>query len=104
MPDLMPDPFVEPLSCRTFSMNDSQPTDDPASLETLGDAQSSISATSTATERPPLAAKYYAKPGDSYVKLAMRNMVRRGKTSLTHFALTTVGLLALLVGLAYAFH
>lgn len=41
------------------------------------------------------------KPKDSYVKLAMRNMVRKSGTSLTHFALTTVGLLALLIGLAF---
>jgi hypothetical protein len=40
-----------------------------------------------------------AKP--SYVKLAMRNMVRKQGTSLKHFALTTIGLLAVLVGLAY---
>ncbi|MBD2666524.1 DUF3285 domain-containing protein [Richelia sinica] len=37
----------------------------------------------------------------SYVKLAMRNMVRKGATSLKHFAMTAVGLLAVLVGLAY---
>lgn len=41
------------------------------------------------------------EPAPSYVKLAMRNMVRKGGKSLTHFALTTVGLLGLLVGLAY---
>jgi hypothetical protein len=41
------------------------------------------------------------KPQDSYVKLAMRNMVRKGKQSLWHFFLTTVGLVGLLVGLAY---
>ncbi|BAY50872.1 hypothetical protein NIES2134_115480 [Thermostichus vulcanus NIES-2134] len=45
--------------------------------------------TSSPTEQP------------SYVKLAMRNMVRKGRKSLTHFALTTIGLLALLVGLSY---
>lgn len=38
---------------------------------------------------------------DSYVKLAMRNMVRKGKQSLWHFFLTTVGLVGLLIGLAY---
>lgn len=38
---------------------------------------------------------------DNYVKLAMRNMVRKGRQSLWHFFLTTVGLLGLLVGLAY---
>lgn len=40
-----------------------------------------------------------AKP--SYVKLAMRNMVKKRGTSLKHFALTTFGLLTVLVGLAY---
>ncbi len=38
---------------------------------------------------------------DSYVKLAMRNMVRKRGMSLVHFSLTTIGLLAVLVGLAY---
>ena len=42
-----------------------------------------------------------SKPKDSYVKLAMRNMVRKGGQSLWHFFLTTVALLGLLVGLAY---
>ncbi|MBC7822637.1 MAG: DUF3285 domain-containing protein [Candidatus Parcubacteria bacterium] len=37
----------------------------------------------------------------SYVKLAMRNMVRKRGTSIYHFALTTIGLLTALVGLAY---
>ena len=41
------------------------------------------------------------QPKDSYVKLAMRNMVRKGRRSLWHFFLTTVGLVGLLVGLAY---
>lgn len=37
----------------------------------------------------------------TYVKLAMRNMVKKKGTSLKHFFLTTAGLLAFLVGLAY---
>ena len=41
------------------------------------------------------------EPLPSYVKLAMRNMVRKGGTSLQHFALTTIGLMAVLVSLAY---
>ncbi|MGV2830519.1 DUF3285 domain-containing protein [Myxosarcina sp. GI1(2024)] len=41
------------------------------------------------------------RPQDSYVKLAMRNMVRQGGRSLRHFFLTTVGLLTVLIGLAY---
>ncbi|MBW4549753.1 MAG: DUF3285 domain-containing protein [Aphanocapsa sp. GSE-SYN-MK-11-07L] len=40
-------------------------------------------------------------PQPSDIKLAMRNMVRKSGTSLKHFALTTVGLMAALVGLAY---
>ncbi|MGB3757784.1 MAG: DUF3285 domain-containing protein [Rivularia sp. (in: cyanobacteria)] len=40
----------------------------------------------------------------SYTKLAMRNMVQKGGTSLKHFALTTFGLLAVLIGLAYLTH
>ena len=40
-------------------------------------------------------------PQDSYTKLAMRNMVRKGKRSLVEFGLTSVGLLALLIGLSY---
>jgi Protein of unknown function (DUF3285) len=40
-------------------------------------------------------------PQDSYVKLAMRNMVRKGGKSLKHYFLTVTGLLGLLVGLSY---
>lgn len=42
-----------------------------------------------------------AAPPPSYVKLAMRNMVRKGGKSLFHFGLTVAGLLGLLVGLSY---
>jgi hypothetical protein len=42
-----------------------------------------------------------AEPPPSYVKLAMRNMVRKGGKSLVHFGLTTVGLIGLLIGLSY---
>ncbi|RMF65450.1 MAG: DUF3285 domain-containing protein [Cyanobacteria bacterium J069] len=61
----------------------------PSVLDPTGDSQPAPPG-ATATEPPP-----------SYVKLAMRNMVRKRGTSLKHFALTTVGLLGLLVGLAY---
>jgi hypothetical protein len=40
-------------------------------------------------------------PKGSYVKHAMRNMVRKRGKSLQHFFLSTFGMLALLVGLAY---
>lgn len=41
------------------------------------------------------------EPPPSYVKLAMRNMVRKGGKSLFHFGLTTMGLLGFLIGMAY---
>ncbi len=44
------------------------------------------------------------KEQNSFVKLAMRNMVKKGSTSLFHFALTIFGVIGLLLGLAIAFH
>jgi hypothetical protein len=41
------------------------------------------------------------EPKPSYVKLAMRNMVRKRGTSLKHFFLTTISLLGVLIGLSY---
>ncbi|NJK35391.1 MAG: DUF3285 domain-containing protein [Oscillatoriales cyanobacterium SM2_2_1] len=40
----------------------------------------------------------------SFVKMAMRNMVKKGGTSLGHFALTIAGVVGLLLALAIAFH
>lgn len=42
-----------------------------------------------------------SEPAPSYVKLAMRNMVKKGGKSLFHFFLTAAGLLGVLIGLAY---
>jgi hypothetical protein len=61
-----------------------QPTVDPAATT------APVEPTAQPPEAPP-----------SFVKLAMRNMVKKGGKSLYHFALTTAGLLGLLVGLAY---
>ena len=44
------------------------------------------------------------KSKDSFVKLAMRNMVKKGSTSLFHFFLTVVGVFGTLIGLAIVFH
>jgi Protein of unknown function (DUF3285) len=43
-------------------------------------------------------------PKDSYVKLAMRNMVRKSRQSLVHFGLTSLGLIAVLLGLSFLTH
>ncbi len=45
-----------------------------------------------------------SKRPDSFVKLAMRNMVKKGSTSLFHFFLTVLGVVGTLLGLAIAFH
>lgn len=50
---------------------------------------------------PPSADAQSAEPKPSYVKLAMRNMVKKGSKSLFHFSLTALGLMGVLVGLAY---
>lgn len=42
-----------------------------------------------------------ASPPPSFVKLAMRNMVRKGRQSLLHFGLTAVGFSAVLLLLAW---
>jgi hypothetical protein len=52
-------------------------------------------------ETPDITEPELNKPKDSYVKLAMRNMVRKRGTSLKHFFLTTFGLLAFFIGMAY---
>jgi hypothetical protein len=41
------------------------------------------------------------EPKPSYVKLAMRNMVRKGGKSLFHFTLTVIALIGVMVGLSY---
>ncbi|MFM7601363.1 MAG: DUF3285 domain-containing protein [Pseudanabaena sp.] len=44
------------------------------------------------------------KEQDSFVKLAMKNMVKKGSTSLFHFFLTVFGVIGALLGLAIIFH
>ncbi len=61
--------------------------------------QHSSSSTETSDSPPPETNSTAPQP--SYVKLAMRNMVQKRGTSIYHFIITTMGLLALLVGLAY---
>jgi hypothetical protein len=42
-----------------------------------------------------------AAPPAGFMKLAMRNMVRKGRQSLVHFGLTALGLITFLVLLAW---
>jgi hypothetical protein len=73
-----------------MSQPSTMPESAPATDPTHDSTPESGEQIPAATERPP-----------SFVKLAMRNMVRKGGTSLYHFALSAIGLLALLIGLAY---
>ena len=49
----------------------------------------------------PAPAPAAAEPKPSFVKLAMRNMVRKGRQSLFHFALTAFGFLGFIVLVAW---
>ena len=46
----------------------------------------------------------HQKEQDSFVKLAMKNMVKKGSTSLFHFLLTVFAVIGSLLGLAVIFH
>jgi len=90
--DFQVSPSTPPESSRILSGETGEPhevqplpmSDDPVSQESATD--------------PP---QGDSQENASYVKLAMRNMVRKGGKSLTHFFLTTLGLVGLLVGLSY---
>ncbi|MBD1870991.1 DUF3285 domain-containing protein [Leptolyngbya sp. FACHB-671] len=77
------------------SIPESQVASAPAEAETP-----TVQPAEAATQ-PTEPAVQPTEPKPSYVKLAMRNMVRKRGTSLFHFALTTVGLIVVLVGLSY---
>ncbi len=51
----------------------------------------------------PVAPTTPTTPPPSYVKLAMRNMVKKRGISIFHFLLTSAGLIGVLVGLAVIF-
>ena len=51
-------------------------------------------------QQPPQAGDT-AGENPSFTKLAMRNMVRKGKLSLTHFALTAIGFLGFITLVAW---
>jgi hypothetical protein len=53
------------------------------------------------TEPQPDPAPQAAGENPSFVKLAMRNMVRKGRQSLFHFGLTAVGFLGFITLIAW---
>lgn len=52
-------------------------------------------------ESQPTAAPTPSSPPPSFVKQAMRNMVRKGRQSLVHFGLTAVGFLGFILLVAW---
>ena len=71
----------------------------PTQNTTADSTQSTSSQPDTPLEAP--AKSTLQEPAPSFVKLAMRNMVKKGGKSLYHFFLSFVGLLGLLIGLSY---
>ena len=53
------------------------------------------------TETDPSATPPASGENPSFTKLAMRNMVRKGKLSLSHFGLTALGFLGFIVLVAW---
>jgi len=56
------------------------------------------------SEQEVATSQTHSESAPSYTKLAMRNMVRKPGKAFKHFFLSTIGLLALFIGLAYLTH
>jgi hypothetical protein len=67
----------------------------------LGSLDRSAALPESVVSAAPEASSPPAEAAPSFLKLAMRNMVRKGRQSLLHFGLTAVGLTAFLVLIAW---
>jgi hypothetical protein len=76
-----------------FDSNPLSPMASTSSRDPSGNPAASASAASASSDE-------LAAPA-GFVKLAMRNMVRKGRQSLFHFGLTAVGLVAFLLLIAW---
>jgi len=81
--------------------NAAAPSDAPATAtaDTASDGAAAPAEPNTAG--PSTAAPRSAEPPPSFVKLAMRNMVRKGRQSLLHFGLTAVGFIGFILLVAW---
>ena len=85
-------------------MTDTSPeTSSEANPAAEADAPANAMAESATAEtaEPQPAAPRSAEPPPSFVKLAMRNMVRKGRQSLLHFGLTAVGFIGFILLVAW---
>lgn len=70
--------------------------------ETSPDTSLEVSSAAPAgTAEPQTAPPRSPEPPPSFVKLAMRNMVRKGRQSLLHFGLTAVGFIGFILLVAW---
>ena len=81
-------------------MTDTSPNTSPdvSAAAPAGTAEPLTTAPLTAE---PLTAARSPEPPPSFVKLAMRNMVRKGRQSLLHFGLTAVGFIGFILLVAW---
>jgi len=81
--------------------NAAAPSDAPATAtaDTASDGAAAPAEPNNAG--PSTAAPRSAEPPPSFVKLAMRNMVRKGRQSLLHFGLTAVGFIGFILLVAW---
>ena len=93
MTDTSPNPSPE-VSAAAPGEAPAAATADTASEGAAAPAEPSTAGPSTAAPRPP-------EPPPSFVKLAMRNMVRKGRQSLLHFGLTAVGFIGFILLVAW---
>ena len=86
----------------TDTRSDTSPEASPAA-EADAPANGMVDALSGAPAQTaePIAAPRSAEPPPSFVKLAMRNMVRKGRQSLVHFGLTALGFTVFMVFVAW---
>jgi Protein of unknown function (DUF3285) len=93
--------LVIDTSPTTLSMLDTMTTPTDSSEMPIPESTDSAVTDSAVTDSANNPSTTPIAESPTFVKLAMRNMVRQGGKSIYHFALTTVGLLGLLVGLAF---
>ena len=85
-------------------MTDTSPDTSPeakSAAEADAPANAMAESATAETAEPQTAAPRSAEPPPSFVKLAMRNMVRKGRQSLLHFGLTAVGFIGFILLVAW---
>ena len=93
MTDTSPNPSPE--------VSAAAPSEAPAAATAEAPSAAPAGTAEPQTAAPQTAAPRSAEPPPSFVKLAMRNMVRKGRQSLLHFGLTAVGFIGFILLVAW---